>query len=490
MSFFPTLSAAHHPTPPLRSLFICLLTALAFGPTLHPSPAQAAELEFGGELSSSFGVFLFSCAPDCLLLDYQNRNIVNLHLDAYLNPSVTARVALSLRNENNPEIRRAEDTGNLDNLQPIEMRISDAWLEGYDLFLPGLDLRVGAQRIPWGTGDGFSPSDRLNPFDLSDPTRFDQRLATPAVRADYHLQDFTFTAAWIPYFIPSLISPRVIDVIAGPDGADNIDFDVHVEGDAPRINRVSTRLILPPQTLSDGSYAFRIHWAHPRVDAALGYYYGRDHLPQLSGEVFPENFFDGESTDLVLTLRYPRIQMLSLEARAPLFGSWTGWLDAALLFPSRTRVFISQSRLRDLERLGAIDEAPDGDISTIVQTGEPYLNFLIGADTSLGSHLYLNFQYIHGFLFERNPDELHHYFLVGLRAPTTDSAVEFQARAGAEANRHFDRFGFLTQLELTYRHADLLELFGSTSLQLGQAGTTLGRFAGLSEVRLGARAHF
>lgn len=474
---------------PRSALFLLLLFSLPLGPEI--TSAQASELEVGGEVGSSFGAYLFSCQPDCFFLDYQNRNVVDLYLNAYITPEVTARAALSLRNENIPQIRRAEDTGQISNLQPFELRITDAWVEGHDFLVPGLDLRVGAQTIQWGTGDGFSPSNRLSPVDLSDPTFFDRRLATPATLATYHRGDFTFSAAWIPFFLPATITPRVIDAVAGPDSADDIDFDSTIEGDPLVVDQVRTRIELPIQRFSESAYALRVHWAARYADLALGYYYGRDHLPQLSGEVIPENFFDGETTDLVVNLRYPRLQMLAAEARAPIGeSSWTAWVDGALIFPARTRIFITQSRLQDLERLGAIDEAPDEDITAIIQTGEPYLNFMVGADTSLGSHLYLNFQYLRGFLFERNPSDLHHYLLVGVQIPNRESPLNFEARLGAEATSRFDAFGALAQLRLSYLHGDALEVFASSALQMGQTGTTLGRFAGLSEVRIGASAHF
>ncbi|MFU8804552.1 MAG: DUF1302 family protein [Bradymonadaceae bacterium] len=455
-----------------------------------PAGASAETLEFSGSLSSSFGVFLFRCDPDCLYTDYENRNIFELALDADLGTSVAARAGVSLHNSNRPSVARAEDSAQIENLQDLSIRITDAWVMGYDLGVDGLDVRIGAQSVLWGTGDGFSPTNRLNPYDLSDPVHFDRRLATPAVLASYHISSFTVSGTWFPFFVPSLLSRRVIQGLLNADAADDIDLDTNLSGNTLEIDQVRTRVVLPDQTLSQSAFALRAAWAAPIADFAVGYYYGRDHLPQLSGEVIPENFFSGQTTDLIVNLRYPRLQMIAAEMRAPLFGSWTGWIDAALIIPSATRIFITRSRLQDLERLGAIDEAPDEDISAVIQTGQPYPNFLIGADTSIGTRVYLNFQYLHGFLFERNAAGLHHYGLIGLRAPAIEAPFEFELRGGVEANRPFDAFGFLTQLRFTYRHADMLELSALGTVQTGHGGTTLGLFTGLSEVRLTASAHF
>lgn len=458
--------------------------------TTSPGPAAAETLDFSGSISSTFGVHVLSCDPDCVMLNYENRNIFELALDADLGPSVAARAGLSLRNTNRPDLGRAEDAADIANIQDLRVLVTDAWVTGYDVGVDGLDIRVGAQTQRWGTGDGFSPSDRLNPFDLSDPLYFDQRLATPAVLTSYHAGGLTFSASWMPFFVPSLISERVIRSAVSADAADDIDLDMNLSGDSPTIENVRTRVELPTQTIAESALAFRLAFAAPIADFALGYYYGRDTLPQLSGEVIPENFFSGTTTDLVVNMRYPRIQMIAAETRAPIGAAWTGWIDAALIIPNSTRVFITRSRLQDLERLGAIDEAPDEDISATIQTGEPYVNFLVGADRAIGSNLYLNFQYLHGFLFERNPEDQHHYALLTLRAPAMEAPFEIEVRGGVEANQPFDAFGFLSQLRLTYRHADRLEFTALGSVQTGQNGTTLGMFTGLSELRLKAAASF
>lgn len=471
-----------------RRLLSGVLALVVF---FSPAFAAADDVEFSGEFSSTFGVFLFTCLPDCEYIDHQNRNNLDLALDAELGDDVAARGAVSLRNENIPELRTVEDSADIANLQPLRIRVTDAWVEGRDLGIDGFDLRVGAQTVRWGTGDRFSPTDRLNPFDLSDPTYFDRRLATPAVHASYYRSSFTFSASWFPFFMPSLMSRRVIDTITDEEMEEDGHFADEIDGDLPEINRISTRANVPSQVLFESAVALRAEWAASWADVAAGWYLGRDHLPQLSGEVVPENFFDGETTDLIVNLAYPNLQMFAAEARVPFLESWTGWVDAALILPSRTEIFITRSRLEDLERLGAIDEAPDEDVTATTQSGDPYVNFLVGVDRSLGTAAYLNVQYLHGFLFERNPEDLHHYGLVGFNAPARFlPTFEIDIVAGVEANRSFDAFGLLNQTRLIYRPADALELSTSATVQIGQPGTTVSTFYELSEVRVGAAAFF
>ena len=51
-----------------------------------------------------------------------------------------------------------------------------------DLYWPGLDLRIGKQVISWGTADGFSPTDNLNPRDYLD-LLWEEKIGVPALKA-------------------------------------------------------------------------------------------------------------------------------------------------------------------------------------------------------------------------------------------------------------------------------------------------------------------
>lgn len=453
------------------------------------SNTMASELTWEGGVSTNLGVGLLAC-PDCDYLPYENRNAFDLGLQADITPGVGARAAITLRNENRPELFRLEDTADSRNIQLVRLLVTDAWVEGYDLLVRGLDLRVGAQTIRWGTGDGYSPSDRINPLDLSDPIYFDRRLAVPAVNARYHVGQFILQGVWVPFFVPSLLNDSVVDIVAGDDAADNVDLDDGFDLDGPEVDRIRTRVNTPDATLSESAFAFRALWAASVGDFSLGYLYGRDSLPQLSGEVIPENFFDGQTTDLIINLRYPRLQMISADARVPIARAWTAWADIALFLPSRTTVFISESRLRDLERLNAIDNVPEGGVVAEIQSGDPYTNIMLGVDNRFGRMLYMNLQYIHGFLFERNPGDLNHFLIAALRVPADDARISAELRAGGESTQQFDAFGFTSSLRLRYRHADALQFALVGTYQDGMDGTTLRLFRRFSEARVEVSARF
>ena len=456
---------------------------------LMASTAVAQErVAWSGSVTSSVGMKLWTCeSGTCPLTNYNNRNTLKLQLDANITERVAAVAAIDVRNINEAQITTVEDSSSVQNVQPVTFLVQSAYVDAYDM-LPGLDLRVGAQRIKWGTADGFSPTDRINAFDLQDPIYFDKRLAAVAATGAYHFDDFVFTASWIPFFTPALLAPEIVDVATSEEARSTIEVDIGSQ-EPPDIRELRTRIELPAATLENMQYAARLQWRAPIADLSVGYFYGRDSLPNLSGEIVPETFFSREELDIIANLRYPKLQMIAADARAPLFADISGWIDFGLMIPASTKVFISEERLEALVRLGIIDSV-DGPVETQVQTGEVYPNFAVGFDRSFGQWIYVNVQYLYGFLFERNPGDLHHYGLMNLRIPALDNWWEIDLRGGIEANPDFDAFGWLASGRVTTRFDDVFRVSLLGMVQNGQKGTTLRLFRQISEVRLEAGVDF
>ncbi len=459
-------------------------------------PATAhAQISWRGEVETAVGVKLATCddpgSRRCVLLDYRNLNRAALTAEAQLNDRVSARVGLEVRNRNHPDLHRVEDHGDTGKVQPVSLRVPEAWVEGYDVLLPGLDLRVGSQRIPWGTADGWSPADRLNPPDLEDPTHFERRLPVPALLASWHKGDVTLSVAWLPVFVPALLPTDEFDLKETIDDPDDlVDLDDYLVGETPEVGEVDTRTDLPRRTLADSAGAVRLAWEAPFGDLALGAYAGRDPVPQVSGEVIPTGFSGSNEIDLTVHLAYPRVRTLSAELRGPLFGDVSAWGEGVLVFPSRTVAYVTASRLQKLERFKIIEGAPDEDVTGEVQPDEPYVTGVLGADVTLGGDLYLNAQYLRGFFTERAADDLHHYALLALRYPATGGRVRLRLQGGVEVGDDLSELAWLGRARLTLFHADELRIATVVTWQDGADGTTLERLSKLSEARVEVGARF
>jgi len=160
-----------------------LAAAPWLGALLLLGATSRAEVRFEGSLETTLNLGVGACVGgDCRFLDFRNLNVLGLVLDAALGDSVAVRAAVDIRNLNFTRIEELDDLGDADRVQPVNFRFRDAWVALYDFVAPGLDLVVGAQRSAWGVADAWVPTDRVDPFDLEDPTRFDRRLSPPAVR--------------------------------------------------------------------------------------------------------------------------------------------------------------------------------------------------------------------------------------------------------------------------------------------------------------------
>lgn len=110
--------------------------------------------------------------------------------------------------------------------------VADGWLRNDDLFRSGstrgklregyielaagdADLRIGRQIIVWGRADELNPTDNISPrdFTLMTPEAGEQRSGTTAVRARYHLGEYTVTGILSPrggsHAVPMAATPGV-----------------------------------------------------------------------------------------------------------------------------------------------------------------------------------------------------------------------------------------------------------------------------------------
>ncbi len=90
--------------------------------------------------------------------------------------------------------------GSMANDQGLGLELDQAYV---DYLAADYDLRLGKQRINWGTAVGFNPTDVINPVDISDP--MNDKLANWAVKGEYYWgPTLELTGVYVPFFRPSL----------------------------------------------------------------------------------------------------------------------------------------------------------------------------------------------------------------------------------------------------------------------------------------------
>ena len=162
----------------LRVVFGLAAALLAAG-LLAGGPASWAEgLEWGGELRAELSLpagedFRFAeGAVDSGLLR------LGLSLEAKPSERFGLYAEAALKAQGLPgSLASLDDLASLESLAPLGFELVEAYADVYGFLFPQLDLRVGRQRIVWGTAERVSVVDNVNPLNLEDPWDFGRRLA-------------------------------------------------------------------------------------------------------------------------------------------------------------------------------------------------------------------------------------------------------------------------------------------------------------------------
>ena len=141
---------------------------------------------------------------------------------------------------------------------PLDILLWEAYVEFNQFIWDNLDLKIGKQRIAWGTADKFNPTDNLNPNDLTDFLDFEAKVPSSAIKASYYWGDYTITGVWLPLFEPALL----------PRG-----------GTGFFLGQVPNKVEEPPKTLENGMFALKLSGTALNLDYSLSYFKGFDDIP-------------------------------------------------------------------------------------------------------------------------------------------------------------------------------------------------------------------
>ncbi len=451
-------------------MFAFLLTAVA----LAGSASGSAEvnLHLG---TADCGL---ARVADCRLLDLRDLLVVGGRFDAEPTAGVGVRLEGVARLHSVPDAGEVGDTADVLRVQPLSLELPQAWIELREVFVPALDLRLGQQRFAWGVGLGVNPVDVVNPYDLRDPARFDQRLGRPAVTARLHHQQATLELAWLPLFRPARM-PAEIDLLEDAEAL--FDFS-EVGGGDLELGTLHTRTTFPDDRIGFQSFAARAAVAAPVADLAVVFFHGRDSLPQVGGTAVLVGFPGGNRVDVGIPVLYPRMTLVGAEVRAPLVWELGGWIEAAVTFPERVAVTASRSQLEALVGLGAIEEVPDPLPETVLQDGQPLPRWVVGVDRLIG-RFSLSLQWIRGLPHERRVEDLSDYLALGAVVTLSDPA---QLRLTGLS----DGRGWLLAGHLALLHRDAATLTVGATLVDGPEESTLSQLRRVSRVSLGVDVSF
>ena len=324
-----------------------------------------------------------------------------------------------------------------ESVDPFHIEAHAAYIHARDLLFRGLDLRVGQQKVQWGVGDQFNPTNNLNADDLEDPLLFGEQQANLMVKLDYSPHPlWTFSGVLVPVFKPALLPPSGELALAAtgrlPFNDPDFRHQIHSQnalsqellGYPTRVTAVYPEY--PDISARNMQFAFRIAGSIGLQDIAVSYYRGYEDFPvpylnvgTLDTEdvceyddAFPfgrEEPYENEECvsgfiDTETYLRYPRVQVLGFNwaGEIPVIG--LGYrLELGVYFPQHMAMGIYNPEIPLFMQEGEYDYDNDGTpggTQPEVLSDRNFAKWTLGLDYSIGPHVMLNAQWVHGMVDE------------------------------------------------------------------------------------------
>ncbi|MBL8944229.1 MAG: hypothetical protein JNK45_13815 [Myxococcales bacterium] len=320
-------------------------------------------------------------------------------------------------------------------LTPFHVESDSAYIAINDL-LPGLDIKVGRQIVVWGTADKFNPTNNINPDDLEDRPLFTEPIANQMVVVDYApLQDkLWFQGVYVPMFFPALLPPSAAAALKDPqtpvpfaspqDEAKIGNLQNLLDIQPGLVPSVVGHVRQPSRRFTSGQSAVKIGTSLGEVDLSLSYYNGRHDIPTpvdvQSSRKDPQV---GELTDAEccyrsdVTLIYPRMQVVGFDfaTELPFLRNMGLWGEGALFFPQAQELRIEFPLSIDVTTNANDDGVQNPVRSMLGRTirSTPYIKATTGIDYTFGKHVYVQAQYLRGFIDEFGADHIGNYLVAG-----------------------------------------------------------------------------
>jgi len=369
-----------------------------------------------------------------------------------------------------PNILGSEDLTDRDKVVTMNIDLKEVYVDIYDFFIEHLNIRIGRQRIAWGTGDKLNPTDNLNPYDLENIWDFGRHLGSDGIKAYYYLDDFSLTLVYIPLFTPAVL----------PKGswADALSPPVELPGGLT-LGSMSNSITLPQTGLLDSStLGVKISLLLFNFDFSLSYIYGRDCLPIADKSTFTTSGLP--EVDIANELFFPRVHIGGVDVAGEIFSIGV-WAEVAVFFPEKVILTTDLSAL-----VMGIQE------NSVLE--EPYVKYLLGLDYTFSNGIYINVQYLHGFIHERGPANLHDYIILGMEWELFDNKLKISPVTGGIEISDFtdfaENYAFFYSPQICIYPIDNAEISIGCIIIQGKNTTTFGRAEDHDEIYIRMKYSF
>jgi hypothetical protein len=449
----------------MKQLKFILLMMTVLLISTNITKAQETQLKISGELLTDQR-FLLESPNDWAW----NENRLTLKFNKKITDNSKFYSEVWLRNIGLPQINTSADLYNKGIIDPYNLEVREAYIQLFGFLSKNLDVKIGRQRITWGTADKLNPTDNLNPYDLEDILDFGRHRGSDAISFDYYFNsEFSLQGAYIPFFQPvnmpvGIFANALSPAMELPQGMTLMKF--------------TDQINMPAYNLSESSTAgLKIKGFAAGFDFSLSYVWGRDGMPISTYNTFnPVDAMGGISINSDLS--FYRTHIFGVDMASSVGGVGV-WAEAAAFLPESEVVMTND--------LSAMYSLPLGSVvqDSVILEKEVYVKFVLGADYNFSDGSYLNFQYMHGFINERGTDALNDYFFVRYEKKFFDDKLKIAPIGGGFIVSDWDDIGnnyaIVYVPEISYMATDNAEIIINAAIFDGKGDNI---FSGLKDYNM------
>ena len=386
-----------------------------------------------------------------------NENRLTLKLSKKITGNSKFYSEVWLRNIGLPDIIFPEVLYNKGIVDPYNLEVREAYVQLFGFLTKNLDVKIGRQRITWGTADKLNPTDNLNPYDLEDVLDFGRHRGSDAISLDYYFNsEFSLQGVYIPFFQPANM----------PVGAFANALTPSMElPQGMTLMESRGRIHMPRYNLAESStVGLKLKGFAAGFDFSLSYVWGRDGMPISTYNTFtPVDATGGIS--IFSQLSFYRTHIFGIDMAGSIGGVGV-WAEAAAFLPKNEVIMTN-----NLSALYPMSPVPVTQDTTALEK-KTYTKFILGADYNFANGAYLNFQYMHGFINERGKDALNDYFFVRLEKKFFEDKLKIAPVGGgfivSDWSDVGNNYALIYIPEISYMATDNAEITLSAALFSGK----------------------
>ncbi len=387
-----------------------ILTVLFIASIAQLSAQEESKLKLSGELLTDQR-FLLESPNDWAW----NENRLTLKLDKRITGNSKFYSEVWLRNIGLPNISSSADLYNKGIVDPYNLEVREAYVQLFGFLSENLDVKIGRQRITWGTADKLNPTDNLNPYDLEDVLDFGRHRGSDAISFDYYFNsEFSLQGAFIPFFQPANMPVGIFADALNPSMEMPLGMTLKSFNDT---------ILMPRYNLGESStVGLKFKGFAAGFDFSLSYVWGYDGMPFATYNTFmPVDAVGG--ININSQLEFNRTHIFGADLAGSIGGVGV-WAEAAAFSPDNEVIMTNNLSAFYPESPMPVTQ------DEITLEKEIYLKYVVGADYIFANGTYLNVQYLHGFMNERGIDNLNDYFFVQLDRKFFDDRLKISPLAG------------------------------------------------------------